>query len=261
MIKAYLQDDKLNYTSIEYERVDFYGGEFCVKIDDDEYDDKDNICVYFTFEKTDEVLELLFLCDSLKSFGCTLYNLFIDYVPFSRQDRVEPGESFSLKVFANLINGLQFKRVTIKDPHSDVTAALINNCEIIHQHDIFQPFLKDKKDFWLVSPDAGALKKVYKLAEWVDSLGVVECSKIRDLKTGQITGTIVHADDLMSSDCYIVDDMCSGGATFIAIAKELKKRNAGRIILMVTHGLFTRPLNYFEGIFDEIYTNKGKVYG
>jgi Phosphoribosylpyrophosphate synthetase len=83
---------------------------------------------------------------------------------------------------------------------------------------------KDKKDFFLVSPDGGALKKIYKLAEKVDCLGVIECSKNRNIKTGEITTTKVYTDgrSVDGKDCYIVDDICDGGRTFIEIAKELK---------------------------------------
>jgi len=48
------------------------------------------------------------------------------YVPYARQDRVcVPGESFSIKAFAALINMLAFDRVIVVDPHSDVVAAVI----------------------------------------------------------------------------------------------------------------------------------------
>lgn len=49
------------------------------------------------------------------------------------------------------------------------------------------------------------------------------------------------------------------GGTFIAIAKELKKHKPKQIVLMITHGFFTKGLEVFDGLIDEIYTRKGKV--
>lgn len=219
--------------------------------------------IFFDFERNDEILELLLLVDTIRNVNKHIgpINLFMPYVPFSRQDRSnESGECFSLRVFAKLINGCGFNKVFIKDPHSDVTAALIDRCIVTTQDEIFQVNFLDKEDFWLISPDAGALKKVNKLyAKLPKCLGVVECSKRRNTVTGKITDTIIHADDLAWKDCYVLDDIADGGSTFIGIAKALKAKRAGKIILMVTHGFFTKGLSVFDGLIDEIYTLRGKI--
>lgn len=218
------------------------------------------VSLEFIFEKNEDIIELLLVVDAIKRNGGWITRLFIPYVPFSRQDRVNVvGECFSLKVFADLVNGIGAKEVVIEDPHSDVTPALINNVTVRKQWHLLGQYLPETNDYWLVSPDAGALKKTYQMASKVTSLGVVECGKYRDTATGKITGTIVHSEDLQGKDCYIVDDICDGGRTFIEIAKELKKKNAGKIVLMVTHGFFTKGLEVFDGLIDEIYTSKGKV--
>lgn len=216
--------------------------------------------IIFEYQNDAEIIELLLVADAFKRVGVDITQLCIPYVPFSRQDRVTiPGESLSIKVFCDLINSIGAWQVEIIDPHSDVTTSLLNNCKVIEQWEVFQPELKDKNDFLLISPDGGALKKIYKLAERVNCAGVIECSKIRNVKTGEITGVQVHAKHLERRDCYIVDDICDGGRTFIEIAKVLKTLNAGKIVLMVTHGFFTKGLDVFGGLIDEIYTRKGKI--
>lgn len=223
---------------------------------------KQDCVLEFDYEQDKDILRFLLLCDTFKRNENIIRTINIPYVPFSRQDRVnESGECFSLKFFADLINRIGAERVVVMDPHSDVTPALIKNCVVIPQHEIFTPMLKDKKDFWLISPDGGALKKIYKLAEKVDCFGVIECSKNRDVKTGEITGTKVYTDGrpVAGKDCYIVDDICDGGRTFIEIAKELKKLSSGKVVLMVTHGFFTQGLEVFDGLIDEIYTRKGRI--
>ena len=84
--------------------------------------------VTFTFTKNEDIIELLLFADAAKRQGHRLRTLTMPYVPFSRQDRCNnPGEAFSLKVFCDLINNLNFNSVEIQDPHSDVIPALLNN--------------------------------------------------------------------------------------------------------------------------------------
>jgi ribose-phosphate pyrophosphokinase len=69
-----------------------------------------------------------------------------------------------------------------------------------------------------VSPDAGAAKKVQKLGTAYQK-PVIECSKIRNTMTGAITGVTVP-QEANGKACYMVDDICDGGRTFVEIAKE-----------------------------------------
>src|ERR1039458_4081841 len=94
--------------------------------------------------------------------------LIYPYFPYARQDRVmAENEPFSLKIFCELLNSQKFDKVTIFDPHSDVTPALVNNCTVIPQWGIARGFLPttlfDDPNVMFISPDAGAYKKVTKL--------------------------------------------------------------------------------------------------
>jgi ribose-phosphate pyrophosphokinase len=240
-----------------YKKIQFPCGEPHVRITDTS---PNRLCsVTLDFERADEIVELLLVADALRRHGLRLRELVIPYVPFGRQDRVAAhGDCFSLKVFADLINGLRLDRVVVTDPHSDVTTALINNCEVIGQDQVFAPILAGFGYHWLVSPDAGAAKKIHKLST-PNTIGVIECSKRRNVRTGEIEGVVVHSEDIEHIDCVIVDDICDGGRTFVEIAKVLRQRRPGRIVLMVTHGFFTKGLSVFDGLIDEVYTRKGRV--
>lgn len=241
----------------EYEKFNFPAGEMHIRIKHSGSDP----CIVFSFERNEEILEILLIADALKGMDRKLGTLTIEYMPFGRQDRrAVEGECFSLKVFASLINSIGFRKVYINDPHSEVTTALIERAYVIDQSQIFGGYLTDiKRPFYLVAPDGGSLKKIYKLAKWTCATKVIECSKKRDVETGDISGVQVNAIDLEGVDCYIVDDICDGGRTFVEVAKELKKLNCGKVVLMVTHGLFTKGLGVFEGLIDEVYTMKGQV--
>lgn len=244
-----------------YSSFKFPCGEINVKI----YNvNKSRIDIKFDFEKSEEIVELMLIVDAIKRYNSHsqlgLGKLTMDYVPFGRQDRVmQKGEALSLKVFCDLINSMGFTRVCIKDAHSAVTTSLLDNCLEHKQNQVFKKYLQELKDFYLIAPDGGALKKIYDLAKTINCIDVIECSKSRDVTTGEITGVKVYKDNLESKDCVIVDDICDGGRTFIEIAKVLKQKNCGKITLCVTHGLFTKGLEVFDGLIDTIVTNKGIV--
>lgn len=269
MIKIYKQYLWEKYY-IDYQSFNFPGGEKHVKIDP-QYTTKplsghDLVNILYEFDGNESIIELLLICDALRRTGYKLDKLVMPYCPFARQDRVMvSGEPLSIKVFTDLINSLNFKKVVVTDPHSEVTPALLNNCEVIHQWEPLLRFFEGKKNFYLVSVDGGSLKKIYSLAERVDCLGVIECSKHRNVKDGKIIGC--HVPDVPHlieerDELVVVDDICDGGRSFVELAKSISRkwsRANAKLILMVTHGLFTKGLEELSIYYNEIYTRNGKV--
>jgi ribose-phosphate pyrophosphokinase len=185
--------------------------------------------------------------------------LHISYLLAARMDRVMlDGEPFSLKIIAGILNQGNFKKVKIFDPHSDVSTALIDRAYTISNHEFVKDALDDyfkryrQTDFCLVSPDAGALKKIHKLAQHLDIDNVVECMKERDLKTGALTNFKTTTESLENLTCFIIDDICDGGGTFAGTAKMLREKGAAKIVLVVSHGIFSKGTVIAD--IDEIYT-------
>lgn len=77
--------------------------------------------------------------------------------------------------------------------------------------------------------------------------------KKRDSNTGVITGTISKDDAYKGKDCWIVDDICDGGRTFIEIAK-LIRNDVKSLHLAVSHGIFSKGLEELNQWFDSIWT-------
>ena len=198
---------------------------------------------------------MLLAVDALKRMEVKLINVFIPYFPAARQDRVMiAGEPLSVKIYADILNSLKLNKITVFDAHSEVTSALLDNCEVIPNHDFIAQVLKKiGNDVKLISPDGGALKKIYKVSEYLGGIDVVECSKSRDVKTGKLSGFKVYDDNLQGMDCLIVDDICDGGGTFIGLAEELKKKNAGKLYLAVSHGIFNKGFESMKA-FEKIFT-------
>ena len=205
---------------------------------------------------SDDVLQLLFATDALRVMGARRLHLFVPYLPYARQDRImEEGEAFSLRVFADIVNAQNYATVTMFDVHSDVGPALIRNSRSIPNHRLVARVLEGKANYRIVSPDAGAFKKIHQTCHAIGhNLPPAVCLKVRVLG-GEIAGTTVTEADFGGADVFIIDDICDGGRTFIALAQELKKRNVGKINLIVSHGIFSygeAPLR--DGGIDHVYT-------
>jgi len=251
---------------LDFKSFVFPGGEISVKLKHDNYNflyENADCSIVARLHNANDIMELIMVKDAVGRLNhipkVPQINLLMPYVPYSRQDRVcDKGESFSLKAFCDIINSLNFNRVTICDPHSEVTPALLNNVKVISQFDLINKNLeltKRIRNTVLVSPDAGANKKTSEIAKYLEHSSFVRADKLRDLTNGNILETIVYCDNFKGKDVLVCDDICDGGRTFIELAKVCKTKNCGKFILYVTHGIFSKgtAILFNSGI-DEIWT-------
>lgn len=204
------------------------------------------------------VMDLLLLTDALRRAivpGAQVH-LVLPYVPYARQDRVAlAGEPLSAAVFCRLVNSLGFDTVTISDPHSDVVPALLDRVRVVpatpYVRQVREQALAHLPALALVAPDAGARKRVDSVAQAL-ALPVVHAGKKRDAATGALSGAEVTGD-LPDLPLLIVDDICDGGGTFIALARVLRERTRRPLYLYVTHGLFTKGLAPLQAHFDGVF--------
>lgn len=247
---------------LDFESFVFNGGEPHIKIinpptERNEGDVKE-IMITIRLDSMNELGLLLMAKNAIDNLGVFNYShLIIPYFPGARQDRVMvSGEPLSAKVYANIINDMDFDSVSIFDSHSDVSPALLDNCENVNNHNFVDQVLAHLKypsNIQLISPDAGANKKVLKLAQYLGIVDIVKCDKVRNVENGALTGFEVYNDNLKGRPCLIVDDICDGGGTFLGLAKELKDKNAGPIYLAVSHGIFSKGLKVLCDTFEHVF--------
>jgi ribose-phosphate pyrophosphokinase len=195
--------------------------------------------------------------------------LYVPYFLGARSDRkFLAGQSNYLKtVICPIINSQNFSRVTVLDPHSDVLEACLNNFQKISSVNFSKEVIKNLENITLVSPDAGALKKIYDVALAVECNDVIVANKLRDLKTGKIIRTdvpglnndIPFTGEIRSKNFVICDDICDGGRTFIEIAKAIRNTRSKEIFndniyLVVTHGIFSAGFEELEKWFTGVFT-------
>ena len=108
----------------------------------------------------------------------------------------------------------------------------------------------DNDHLMIISPDEGGTNRAVYLANVLGvDMGMFykrrDYSKIVDgrnpIVAHEFLGTSVEGKDVI-----IIDDMISSGESMIDVATELKKRNANRIFVVSTFGLFTNGLERFD---------------
>ncbi len=191
------------------------------------------------YENEYEFVGLIYITKHLKSHGIQDIDLFMPYIPNARMDRVKDSEDvFTLKYFAEILNFLGFKKVTVLDPHSNVSQALIENLDIIQPKKIIEKVISkivsaEGKTPFMFYPDEGAGKRYSGMIILPYAFGI----KKRDWKTGNILGFDVagSVDEIKGACVLMVDDICSMGGTFLHSARKLKELGAENIYLYISH--------------------------
>lgn len=249
-------------SDIRFKSMVFPDGQPHIKIDMESIkglNRREPLRILTRINNANDLMLALFIKNTLDYLEFEQVELHVTYLLAARMDRVMlDGEPFSLKVVAGMLNQGQFKKVKIFDPHSEIATALIDRSYAVPNHQYVKDVLGDyflhhaPGAYCLVSPDAGALKKIHKLAQFLDVNNVVECMKERDVKTGALTSFKTTAGHLDGQTCFIVDDICDGGGTFAGTAKMLKEKGAVKVNLVVSHGIFSKG-TVIEAV-DEVYT-------
>jgi len=234
---------------MDYKTIKYPDGQISVEITDFDGPIKKRINSY------EDLIGIVSAGEVLRHQGKSC-DLFIPCLLGQRSDRrFGQDQSFDLKVIAGLINSGGFGNVSILDPHSDVALALIDRSTKVSSYQYVAQAYAEEGSPTLVSPDAGAYKKVF---EYGQKLGapVVAAVKHRD-KDGKIDLSFIG--DVAGQKCLIVDDLADGGYTFVLLAEALRRQGAIRVALYVTHAYFNKGFGLLAPLIDNIYcTNSVK---
>lgn len=246
--------------NVEIKQGQFPDGTLLMKFDPngDEFDSRGNMLVEWYYENDAELFSLICVKRHLdRVYPYSDVVLYMPYIPHARMDRVKSDEDvFTLKYFCEVINSLGFKMITVRDAHSNVSLALLDNVveEPINRF-VKQAILQSRADA-LFFPDEGAMKRYSGDFDMPYAFGM----KKRDWETGKILGLdIINAENVKDKNILIVDDICSRGGTFFHAAKALKAAGAKSVSLYVTHCEKTIVLGEMastDGLVDHVYTTQ-----
>ena len=198
---------------------------------------KPDVEIGWVFENNEEMVSLYFLVNHLRRvYKVSKLTLNMPYIPNARMDRVKKNnEVFTLKYFCEFINDLKFDSVRVRDAHSNVSLALLNN--VISENiqpsiqALVQKLLINENDL-VFFPDEGSCKRY---SDFINKKCVFGIKK-RDWHTGKILGLDVVGDvPNCEFNALIIDDISSYGGTFYHSAMKLRELGANKIWLYVTH--------------------------
>lgn len=245
--------------SIPWGKSMFPDHSLLIKLDPDKmFDNRGAIKVEWLYEGDSELFTLICVKRHIdRHFSTREVVLDMPYIPHARMDRVKSDEDvFTLKHFAEVINSLNFKIVWVRDAHSNVSLALIDNVIDTGVEAYIRKAAELAGADAMFYPDEGAMKRYSDNSEKPYAFGM----KKRDWKTGQILGLdIINAENIVGKDVLIVDDICSRGGTFYHSAKALKAAGAKSVSLYVTHCEETITLGELaasDGLVDHVYTTR-----
>ena len=197
---------------------------------------------------SDQIMLLLLAVDSLRRQGVDQIEVFMPYLPYSRQDRVcKKGDSFSLSTLCALLRALRVGLVTY-DVHSNVAEVLLDGSALrqyTNHREVFDfvDYLElGGKHTLLVAPDADTRKKIQALID-ADKMGrfddILFANKTR-VSEHVITVDALDDHNLNDCVCIVVDDICDGGGTFNALGVRLQQAGCEEAYLFVSHGVFSK---------------------
>ena len=205
----------------------------------------------------------MYLVDALRERGHLVSRLILPSIPGARQDRLNPSGDvlFTAKSIAADINRRDFDVVVTLDPHSNVSAGLIDRCKVFPLGNLFN---RDEWNFYdgIIAPDAGAGHRAQEVANalgasYGEGIEVVQASKNRDVETGKLSGFSVNVES--GKHYLVVDDICDGGGTFVGLGQEIKKQGA-TASLFVSHGIFSKGADKLLSLYTTITTTDSTLY-
>lgn len=227
----------------------------------------ETVKITWKFDSDVEFIQLALIVDAIRNVTNKPIVLFVPYFPYARQDRVcNEGEAFSIRVAVDFVKNLNFSKVIVVDPHSNVLQGMFpaGILTVVQAYEVFDLPDNVGQNITLIAPDEGSYKKtdlLYKQLRGMypdKSFDVIHCFKKRNL----LTGEILHVDTIEPLDFYydttdfiVADDICDGGRTFIELIKPFKefKEYAVKFHLFVTHGIFSKGVDVlYEAGYDSV---------
>ncbi len=226
--------------NVDLER--FSDGEIRPWIKDDVRDKIVFVLQSFAPPMNDHIMECILMGDAIRRGAPKRMIGIIPYFGYARQDKQHRmGEPVSARIIAKLIEVAPYQEVITVDLHNDAIVGFFR-IPVIHKSalPLFARILPQylEGDTVIVSPDVGGVKRARKLASQMD-LPLVVMEKRRNLDAKDVSETVQIIGNVSGKTTVIVDDIISTGGTIANAATALKEAGAKRVLVTISHGLFT----------------------
>ena len=197
-------------------------------------------------------------------------NVIMPFLYESRQHKRTRRESLDCALALEELNAMGVSNIITFDAHDP----RVQNAIPLSGFDSFNPpyqFMKalfhavpdlkpDKGHLMIVSPDEGAMHRAVYFSNVLGvDMGMFykrrDYSRVVNGKNPIVAHEFL-GDDVSGMDVIIVDDMIYSGESMLDVAKQLKSRNAARVFVCTTFGLFTDGFAKFDDYYNKGYIDK-----
>jgi ribose-phosphate pyrophosphokinase len=196
------------------------------------------------------IMETLIFIDALKRASARTVVVVMTYYGYARQDRKNSGrQPISAKLHADLLMRVGMTKLITVDLHNASIQGFFDSpVDDLRGQYVLATHVDHSEKYVVVSPDHGGVVRANILAKLISGkTGDPEIAIIDKTRTGpnqsKIRGIL---GNVKNRNCLIVDDMIDTGGTIIQAAEALKKEGAKKVVIMATHGLFSKGFDAFE---------------
>lgn len=203
-------------------------------------------CRTYSQSVNDNLMELLFIIDTLKRASAERITAVIPYFGYARQDRKHKGRvPISAKLVANLIEVAGADRVLTMDLHAGQIQGFFNiPVDNLFPHKVLVPPTKKlideeighKASLKVASPDVGGVKRARGFAERL-GVGLVIVEKRREGKKEEVEALNVIGE-VKGCNVILVDDIIDTFGTMNRAGEALKREGAREEWAIAPHGIF-----------------------
>lgn len=186
------------------------------------------------------LFELLIIADAVKRGSARSITAVIPYLGYCRQDRKDkPGVPITAKLVADVLSAAGITHLITCDLHADQVEGFFTiTVDHLHCRNLLCETLKTmvKEPYIVVAPDIGSIKIGEKIAKLLNTeLVVIKKERLSDC---EVRGVLIG--DVRGLNVFMIDDLCSTGATLVAAASLCKQEGCKKVLAAVTHGLFAQ---------------------
>lgn len=193
-----------------------------------------------TMQPTDNLMELLLMCDAAKRASAKHITVVMPYFGWARQDRKDkPRVPIGAKMVAKMLTAAGATRIMTMDLHADQIQGFFEvPVDHVFASSIFVDHIRQQKleDLTIASPDMGGSKRANNYAKWLES-EVVICYKQR--KKANVIDKMTVIGEVEGRNVVLIDDMVDTAGTLTKAADMLLDRGAKSVQAYCTHGVLS----------------------
>lgn len=191
---------------------------------------------------TENLMEILVLCDALKRASAHSITAVIPYFGYARQDRkAKPRQPITAKLVADLLTTAGVNRVVTIDLHARQIQGFFDiPVDEMQALPIICKYFKDQglENLCVVSPDHGGAVRARQMSEFFDCPMAIIDKRRPKPNVAEVMGII---GDVEGKNCILIDDMIDTAGTITAGVDMLKQKGAKDIYIACTHGVLSGP--------------------